>query len=130
MSYKIKFINQLMLGGNKWKSEKMLLNIFKKVQKLKKFQINLVLKFVVINNSPYFNIKQVQKKRKKIIEFPFLLNNDLRIFYGIKNIVNNKKKLHIDLLNSVNNKGVSVDLKKKIHKDSFIKKKLANYRWF
>ena len=113
MSYKIKFINQLMLGGNKWKSEKMLLNIFKKVQKLKKFQINLVLKFVVINNSPYFNIKQVQKKRKKIIEFPFLLNNDLRIFYGIKNIVNNKKKLHIDLLNSVNNKGVSVDLKKK-----------------
>ena len=130
MSYKIKFINQLMLRGNKWKSEKMLLNTLKKVQKLKKFQINLILKFVVINNSPYFNIKQVQKKRKKIIEFPFLLNNGLRISYGIKNIVNNKKKLHIDLLNSLNNKSVSVDLKKKIHKDSFIKKKLANYRWF
>ena len=121
MSYKIKLINQLMLHGNKWKSEKMLLNTLKKVQKLRKFQINLILKFVVINNSPYFNIKQVQKKRKKIMEFPFLLNNDLRIFYGIKNIVNNKKKFHIDLLNSINNKGVSVDLKK-IHKDSFHKK--------
>lgn len=130
MIYKIKLINRLMLCGNKWKSEKILLNTLKKLQKFQKLQINLILKSVIINNSPYFNIKQVKKKKKKQIEFPFLLNKNLRISYSIKNLVNNKKNFYIDLSNSLNNKGISIDLKKKIHKDAFLKKKLANYRWF
>ena len=129
MIYKIKLINRLMLCGNKWKSEKILLNTLKKLQKFQKLQINLILKSVIINNSPYFNIKQVKKKKKQI-EFPFLLNKNLRISYSIKNLVNNKKNFYIDLSNSLNNKGISIDLKKKIHKDAFLKKKLANYRWF
>ena len=64
MIYKIKLINRLMLCGNKWKSEKILLNTLKKLQKFQKLQINLILKSVIINNSPYFNIKQVKKKKK------------------------------------------------------------------
>ena len=131
-NYKNSFVNQLMLGGNKWKSELILLKTLKKIQKTHKIQINFVLKFAVINSSPYFNIKQVQKKKRKKIEFPFLLNTNIRTSHSIKNIVNNKrnKMLHSDLLDSVNNQGVSVNLKKKIHKDSFLKKKIANYRWF
>jgi len=64
-NYKNSFVNQLMLGGNKWKSELILLKTLKKIQKTHKIQINFVLKFAVINSSPYFNIKQVQKKKEK-----------------------------------------------------------------
>ena len=129
--YKNSFINQLMLCGNKWKSELILLKIFKNFQKTQKTQTNLILKFSIINSSPYFSIKQVQKKKKKI-EFPFLLNNTLRIFYSLKNISKKKKKkdIYLNLIESVNNQGVGFDLKKTIHKDAFLKKKVANYRWF
>lgn len=73
MIYKIKLINRLMLCGNKWKSEKILLNTLKKLQKFQKLQINLILKSVIINNSPYFNIKQVKKKKKKTDRIPFFI---------------------------------------------------------
>ena len=130
MTYKNRFINQLMLCGKKWKSEKIFLNTSKKLQKLRKLRSNTILKFAIINSSPYFAIKQVQKKKKKHIEFPFLLNKTVRITYSIKNIINNKTNLYNNLLDSVDNYGVSIDLKKKIHKESFLKKKVSNYRWF
>ena len=131
MTYKNSFINQLMSCGNKWKSENIFFKTSKKLQKLQKLQSNIIFKFAVINSSPYFDIKQVQKKKKKQIEFPFLLTKTLRISYGIKNIINHKNKnLYINLIDSVDNYGISVDLKKKIHKESFLKKKVSNYRWF
>ena len=117
--------------GNKWKSENIFLKTSKKIQKLQKLQSNTIFKFAVINSSPYFDIKQVKKRKKKLIEFPFLLPNTLRISCSIKNIINQQKKiLHLNLIDSVDNSGVSVDLKKKIHKESFLKKKVSNYRWF
>jgi len=135
MIYKKKqnrFINQLMLGGNQWKAESILLKTFKKIQKIEKIQLNFVLKFAIINSSPYFHMKQLQRKKKNKIEFPFLLDSSTRVSYSTKNLSNNKKKngLVFELLDSANNQGVSVDLKKKIHKESFLKKKIANYRWF
>jgi ribosomal protein S7 len=131
MTHKSSFINQLMSCGNKWKSENIFLKTSKKIQKLQKLQSNTIFKFAVINSSPYFDIKQVKKRKKKLIEFPFLLPNTLRISCSIKNIINQQKKiLHLNLIDSVDNSGVSVDLKKKIHKESFLKKKVSNYRWF
>tara|TARA_B110000908_G_scaffold70041_1_gene84451 strand:- start:1005 stop:1412 length:408 start_codon:yes stop_codon:yes gene_type:complete len=126
------FINQLMVEGNKWKSEVILLKTAKKIQKIQKIQINFVLKFAIINSSPYFHMKQLQRKKKNMIEFPFLLNSRTRISYSTKNISINKKSngLAFDLIDSANNQGVSVNLKKKIHKESFLKKKIASYRWF
>ena len=59
------FINQLMVKGNKWKSEVILLKTAKKIQKTQKNQINFVLKFAIINSSPYFHMKQLQRKKKK-----------------------------------------------------------------
>ena len=64
MTYKNNFINQLMSGGNKWKSEKIFLKTLKIIQKSQKLQSNVLLKFAIINSSPYFDIKQVQKKKK------------------------------------------------------------------
>ena len=111
------FINQLMVEGNKWKSEVILLKTAKKIQKIQKIQINFVLKFAIINSSPYFHMKQLQRKKKNMIEFPFLLNSRTRISYSTKNISINKKSngLAFDLIDSANNQGVSVNLKKKIH---------------
>ena len=119
MIYKKKqnrFINQLMLGGNQWKAESILLKTFKKIQKIEKIQLNFVLKFAIINSSPYFHMKQLQRKKKNKIEFPFLLDSSTRVSYSTKNLSNNKKKngLVFELLDSANNQGVSVDLKKKI----------------
>ena len=61
MTYKNNFINQLMSCGNKWKSENIFFKTSKKLQKLQKLQSNIIFKFAVINSSPYFDIKQVQK---------------------------------------------------------------------
>ena len=131
MTYKNNFINQLMSGGNKWKSEKIFLKTLKIIQKSQKLQSNVLLKFAIINSSPYFDIKQVQKKKKKSIEFPFLLNETLRISYSIKNIVKfRNKNLYVQLLDSVENQGAGVNLKTNLHKEAFLKKKVSNYRWF
>ena len=131
-NYQDRLINHFMANGSKSKVEKILLKIFKKIQKTKKIQAILVVKFALINSSPYFNIKQIQRKKKKEIEFPFLLNNNSRIFYSIKSIFSDKKKenLFLNLINASNNQGVNINTKKNIHKDAFIKKKIANYRWF
>ena len=96
MTYKKKqnrFINQLMLGGNQWKAESILLKTFKKIQKIEKIQLNFVLKFAIINSSPYFHMKQLQRKKKNKIEFPFLLDSSTRVSYSTKNLSNNKKKM-------------------------------------
>ena len=65
------FINQLMVEGNKWKSEVILLKTAKKIQKIQKIQINFVLKFAIINSSPYFHMKQLQRKKKIRLNFLF-----------------------------------------------------------
>ena len=50
---------------------------------------------------------------------------------SIKNLINYKKKnLYFQLLDSVENQGSGVDLKTKMHKEAFLKKKVSNYRWF
>ena len=39
-------------------------------------------------------------------------------------------KLEQELVNSCNNLGQSVKIKKDLHKEAVVKKKFANYRWF
>ena len=122
------FINRIMVNGKKSKSEKILTQTLKKIQKHKKHRLDLILKFAIINSSPFVNVRQIQRKRKQIIEFPYLLNNKLRIFYSIRNLT--KKKILANLLESAGNLGNVVKFKKAVHKDAFLKKKIANYRWF
>ena len=117
-----------MLDGGKFKSEKILTKTLKKIQKHKKHRLDLIIKFAIINSSPFVNIRQIQRKRKQIIEFPYLLNNKLRIFYSIRHLT--KKKFLANLLESASNSGNAVKFKKIVHKDAFFKKKIANYRWF
>lgn len=124
--------NLLTNSGSKWKSEKILSKTLKVIQKKSSKNVVDILKLAVINSSPYFQIKKIRRKKKNSIEFPFLLQNKTRIVCGIKYIVSKSKhkKFHIELLESSNQLGLSVASKKLIHKESFFKKKVANYRWF
>ena len=136
---KSKLLNNLMLRGKKRTSEKIVLKSLKRFQKsdFKKNSKEFV-KISLLNSAPSVQIKQIKKKRKNI-EFPFLLNNELKTSYGLKSLIKNSrnkksqsfyKNFQLELLNSSNLQGNSVNSKKQIHENAFLKKKYANYRWF
>ena len=97
-----------------------------------------LIKVAILNSSPVTYLKQVKRKKRTTVEFPFLLNNNLRMSYGIKLIISNSKSKNLpafkvfnsELVNSAKKLGSSVQKKQQFHKDSFLKKKFANYRWF
>ena len=139
-SIKNSFLNLIMFNGNKKTSEKLVIKSLKKLQKkFNQKNFNDLIKIGLINSSPIFLVKNIKRKRKQTVEFPFLLNYKLRLFYGIKFILRNclnkqnqkfYNKLEQELVNSCNNLGQSVKIKKDLHKEAVVKKKFANYRWF
>jgi ribosomal protein S7 len=136
---KLKLLNSLMLKGKKRTTEKLVLKSLKRFQKSNfKKDSKEFIKVSLLNSAPSVQIKQIKKKRKTI-EFPFLLNNDLKISYGLKSLIKNSriqrsqpfyKSFQLELVNSSNSQGTSVNNKKQIHENAFLKKKYANYRWF
>ena len=52
--------------------------------------------------------------------------------FGLKNLTKNSchRKLSFEVLGSSNREGLTVSGKKNLHKESFLRKKVANYRWF
>jgi|TARA_B110000971_G_C19689151_1_gene354656 ribosomal protein S7 len=125
-------INLLTKNGSKWKSEKILFKTLKSIQKKNSKDAFGILKLAIINSSPYFQIKKIRRKKKNPVEFPFLLQNSTRVIYGIKSIIlkSKYKKFNTELLESSNQVGLSFASKKTLHKEAFLKKKVANYRWF
>ena len=129
---------KIMLNGNKQTSEKLLLKSLKNVQKtVNKKNFKDLTKLALINSSPVFYIKKIKRKRKNSLEFPFLLKPNLRISYSLNFMLKSseKKKSFIhyfsnELLNSSRNSSFSVKKTQDIYKESFVKKKFANYRWF
>lgn len=134
------FLNLLMLNGNKCTSEKLFIKSLKSVQKdFNKKKINDLIKLGLINSCPFLFLKKIKRKRKQTVEFPFMLTNKLRLFYGIKNLIKTcltpknqafANKLKNELVNSSKNLSKSVKEKKDLHKNVVLKKKFANYRWF
>lgn len=138
---KSKFINNLLKSGKKQKLEIELLKCFKSIQKSKRDKCSIsIFKLSLKNSSPYFKLKVIKNKtRKNIIEIPYLLSEELRIFYGIKNLLNSVnyskkislyKRLNTELIKSSNLKGQSVKNKKLLHENAFLYRKYARYRWF
>lgn len=137
---KQKIFNRLITKGSKQTAEKILLKSFKLMQKLeKKKDTKDILKLSLINTSPSLYVKNIKRKKKRTIEFPFLLKLNLRFSYGIKFLIastkNNKqnsfyKNFMSELLNSSKKTSVSFKRKSDLHKEAFLKKKFANYRWF
>jgi len=140
-SVKFKFLNQLMISGKKHKSEIELLKCFKRLQKDQRNKCSIeIFKLSLKNSSPFFRLKSIKNKtRKNVMEIPYLLNEKLRLFYGIKNILSSVnflktisfyKRLNDELIVSSNLKGKSVKNRKKLHEKAFLQRKYARYRWF
>lgn len=140
-SVKLQFLNQFMVSGKKHKSEIELLKCFKSLQRSQQKKCSKELfKLSLKNSSPFFRLKSIKNKtRKNVMEIPYLLNEKLRLFYGIKNLlssVNSLKKmsfykrLNEELIMSSNLKGKSIKNKKKLHESAFLQRKYARYRWF
>lgn len=132
--------NILTKNGNKQNSEKTFLKSLKYIQKT---EINKnsteVFKNSLVNASPSLFLKNIKRKRKQTIEFPFILPKNLKLSYGIKVILSNclsksqmplYKQLKQEVINSSKKTSKSVLKKNQLHKESFLKKKFANYRWF
>ena len=135
-----KLTNYIMRNGNKQTSEKLLLKSNKLIQKVHKKKIfKEIFKLAIVNSSPFFYMKQIQRKKKKALEFPFLLNNCLKLHYGIKTIIayaNIKssfsfyKNYSLEIINSAKLISEGVKKKKEKYKTAFYTKRYANYRWF
>lgn len=135
-----KLINYIMQDGKKQTAEKLLLKSYKLIQKIqKKKKFKDIFKLALVNSSPFFYIKQIQRKKKKVLEFPFLLKNSLKLHYGIKSIIyqtNLKtsfsfyKKCSFEIINSSKCTSEGVKKKKETYKTAFLTKRYANYRWF
>ena len=133
-------LNQTTLNGNKFKSEKLVYKSLKKTQKInKKKNFKELIKTSVINSSPIFYLKSIKSKRRKTKEFPFMLAKKLRIGYSVKFLLHysNKSKnssfynrFNLELLNSCKKSSQSFKKKETIYKETFLKKKFSNYRWF
>jgi len=140
MNLKNSLHTRIMMNGNKQTAEKLFLKSLKKLQKLKvKKEIENVIKLSIINSSPIVFIKRIKRKRKRTVEFPFLLNSSARVSYGIKFIIQQCKSTNtqpfyynfaLECENSANFESISVKKKTLLHQDSFSKKKFATYRWF
>ena len=137
---KSNIFKKIMLNGNKQTSEKIFLKSLKIIQKIhynKKFED--IVKFGLINSSPVVYLKTIKRKRKQTMEFPFLLQDKLRLSYGIKLILKTCKfskfkkfyeQLNLELTESSKNLGLNKDKKLQLHQQAFAKKKFSNYRWF
>jgi len=138
---KEKFINRIIISGKKQKSEGHFLKCFKTIQRFQRNKCSKeIFKLSLKNSSPFFQLKTVKNKtRKSSIEIPYLLKEDLRLFYGIKNLLNSSSSLKIknfykrltdEIIKSSNLKGQSVKNKRKLHENAFAQRKFARYRWF
>lgn len=135
-----KIYNRLTTKGKKQIAEKTFLKSFKLMQKLaRKKNTKEILKLSFINTSPALYLKQIKRKRKRTIEFPFLLKRNLRLSYGIKFLIASTKNktqnsfyenFTSEILNSSKKNSSSFKRKFELHKEAFLKKKFANYRWF
>lgn len=132
--------NRIMINGNKETSEKLFFKSLKSLQKdLRRKNFEEILRVSVINSSPTVYMKRIQRKRKRPTEFPFLLKSNARISYGVKFLIHSSRKnlqnsfykiLKTELINSSKKKSFGFKRKTDIHKEVFLKKKFANFRWF
>jgi ribosomal protein S7 len=130
----------LMREGNKWTSEKMVSKSAKKLQKLKKKKnFSKLFKLAITNSSPSFYIKKLKRRNKLFKEFPFLLQTNLKVHYGLKNALKNSQTpstkpfyflLAQEFLKASDKTSTGFLNKTRIHQTAFTNKKFINYRWF
>ena len=129
-------IRSIIIDGNKETSENILQKAFKYIQKSNnKSNINL-LKSFFINSQLILNIKK-KESRNPIPFFLFNRHNE-RLKLCLKQIILRVRKkksptslsLSEEIINISEKRSSFLDFKNNLHKETFLKKKSAHYRWF
>jgi len=91
---KSKWINAIMLNGNKHMSEKILLKCFKSLSKdsLRKINFNDLIKSSIINVAPFVHIRSARRKRRNF-QMPYFFNFKARTRFAIKSITKTSKSM-------------------------------------
>lgn len=138
-----KITNNLITNGKKSKSEKILLNSIKELQKFSYKQTKKLIQSALILSSPIFKFHTIKNKKnkKKVIDkiIPtFISKQHKRISISIKFILTNKqkeknvfyKKFKEEILTTYQNKSNTIVSKKIIQNQAILNKNLLKYyKW-
>jgi len=135
-----KIINQLLIQGKKFASEKIWIKNVKLFQKSFQKDYKKFVNRSIVNAAPLVKVKQLKQKKKRFQpkEFPYIITKKARIGITLKFFLNRKKKTGItadkqllsELLFVVKNTSILLTKKKSLYEHAFIKKKYFYYRWF
>ena len=135
-----KIINQLLVNGKKFVSEKIWIKNVKLFQKSFKKDYKKFVNRSIVNAAPLIKVKQLKQKKTRFQskEFPYIVTKKARIQMTLKFFINKKKRIGItadkkllsELLFAVKNTGTILTKKKNLYEHAFIKKKYFYYRWF
>ena len=137
------FENNIMIHGLKSKSENILFNSFKLLQKTSLKNYKLINILFLINNMPLLYLKKIKKKKKKkIINYiPYVfatskIRNNFTLRLVIKKIrknsVNTSFILNLEktILNGSKLDIDTIESKKKLHEFIYLKRTFSHFRWF
>jgi ribosomal protein S7 len=132
---KNKMLNHLLLDGKKKTCEKILLRSFKELQKFSKKQSTKLISLAIVCSMPLFKIHQLinkNKKKKNVKEIPTVVTTlkariSLAIKFILKNLKNKKlhyfyTRLYTEILHTVKNESLAVQLKNDVQKQVLLKK--------
>ncbi len=137
------FENNIMINGLKSKSENILFNSFKLLQKTSLKNYKLINILFLINNMPLLYLKKLKKKKKKkIINYiPYVfttskIRNNFTLRLVIKKIRKNSVNasfilnLEKTILNGSKLDIDTIESKKKLHEFIYLKRTFSHFRWF
>jgi len=134
-SIKNTLIDMIISEGRKETSEIIFKKSLKTIQKGVFKRTKSFLRLFVINSIPLILLKN----KNSSIQIPYFLNSKYRTKYSIKHIVKILRaqkhksfylKLSDEIIDLKKKKGSVFEFKNERHKNSFLKKKTAHYRWF
>ena len=137
------FENNIMIHGLKSKSENILFNSFKLLQKTSLKKYKLINIFFLKKKMPLLYLKKIKKKKKKkIINYiPYVfatskIRNNFTLRLVIKKIrknsVNTSFILNLEktILNGSKLDIDTIESKKKLHEFIYLKRTFSHFRWF
>jgi ribosomal protein S7 len=137
------FENNIMINGLKSKSENILFNSFKLLQKTSLKNYKLINILFLINKMPLLYLKKLKKKKKKkIINYiPYVfttskIRNNFTLRLVIKKIRKNSvnasfiSNLEKTILNGSKLDIETIESKKKLHEFIYLKRTFSHFRWF
>ena len=136
INLKNKISNLLMLNGNKYNCENIILKNIKRIQKISHKNHITIIKTSIANSASTIQLRQIKKKKRKSLkEFAYVLNKKNRISQSIKHIIRRINDtqtnfLYKELIQIAKKTNESLKNKENKQKLALSKKKYIFFRWF